>query len=506
MLKMSVKSVLLTTCVAASLSGCGPADSPRRVDVPVSGKLQLDGVTVVAPATGALAPGMSVLMDHGRIVSVVPTSTAPKSVGVQRIDATGKFVVPGYNNMHSHALTAPNAAGALAIMLADGTTGFRQMDSSPEVLEKRRNHTLPLGKDAPALLATPGSLLTPFNAPTSNDAVAEVRRQKQQGADFIKVALVSPPVFFAALAEAKRVGLPAVGHLQEGVDPAAASRAGYRSIEHLGPGDTMWIGCSTQGAALLADAAAHPLMPTPPFKIPGFVQSPFAAKVRKILINPAAAEKPPEVARLQRAFDTYSDQKCRALAALFVADDTWQVPTLVRLRTQYYGELPEYQHDPSLAYISPQAIKDWREVTDTFRKLSSATHATFHEAYRRDLLLTKLFADAGVPMMAGTDGGGQVPGQSLLQEFDELAKAGLSPLKILQMTTIDPAKFLGCAATMGTVEAGKNADLVLLDANPLVTVQNMHRIAAVVRGGLYHSATELASLRGRVATGHGYLR
>ena len=505
MFKALLKIALLA-CVTASLSGCSSAEGRRRVDVPVSGKLRLDGVTVVDPVTGSLAPGMSVLMDRGRIVSVEPTKVTPKDPSIQAIDATGKFVVPGYNNMHSHALTAPNAAGALAIMLAEGTTGFRQMDGSPELLEERRDHTLPLGKDAPALLVTPGSLLMPFNAPKPDDAIAEVRRQKQQGADFIKVALVSSPVFFAALAEAKRVGLPAVGHLQEGVDPAAASRAGYRSIEHLGPGDTMWIGCSTQGAALLADAAAHPLMPTLPFKIPGFVQSLFAGKVRKLLVNPAAAEKPPEVARLQRAFDTYSDQKCRALAALFVADDTWQVPTLVRLRTQYYAELPEYQHDPSLAYMTPQATKEWQEVTDTFRKLPSATHATYHEAYRRDLELTKLFADAGVPMMAGTDGGGQVPGQSLLQEFDELAKAGLSPLKILQMTTIDPARFLGHTATMGTVEAGKNADLVLLDANPIVGVQNMHRISAVVRAGLYHPAKELLSLRARVAAGHGYLR
>jgi imidazolonepropionase-like amidohydrolase len=105
------------------------------------------------------------------------------------------------------------------------------------------------------------------------------------------------------------------------------------------------------------------------------------------------------------------------------------------------------------------------------------------EAYQRQLALTKLFDDAGVRMMAGTDGDGQVPGHSLHQEFDELAKAGLSPLKILQMTTLNPAEFLGRTTTMGSIEVGKNADLLLLDANPIVTVQNMHRIDGVVRAG-----------------------
>lgn len=509
MFKSSLKPAILALGIAVLLSGYAhtkQADGPLRVVLPVAGRLQLDGVTIVDPTTGALAPGMSILMDRGRIVRVAPTATAPKDPAAQSINATGKFVVPGYNNMHTHALTSPHAAGVLAIMLAEGVTGFRQMDGSPELLQGRRDGTLPLGKDAPALLVTPGSLLMPFNVPQVDDAVAEVRRQKQQGADFIKIALVNPQVFFAAIAEAKRVGLPALGHLQEGVDPAAASRAGYRSIEHLGPGDTMWIGCSTQQDALLADAAAHPLMKMPPFKIPTFVQTLFAGKIRKLLVNPAAFESSQEVGQLQRAFDTYSEEKCQALAALFVANDTWQVPTLVRLRTQYLADLPEYEQDASLAYIPPASLKEWREVTDKFRKLPPATLATYREAYRRDLQLTKLFADAGVPMMAGTDGGGAVPGQSLLQEFDELAKAGLSPLKILQMTTIDPAKFLGRTATMGTVEAGKNADLVLLDANPIASVENMHRIAGVVRAGLYHSPGDLEALKAEVAAGHGYLQ
>ena len=90
------------------------------------------------------------------------------------------------------------------------------------------------------------------------------------------------------------------------------------------------------------------------------------------------------------------------------------------------------------------------------------------------------------------------PGLTLRQEFAELAKAGFSPLKILQMTTINPAQYLGREDTMGTVKPGRNADLVVLDANPLDDVENLHRINAVVRAGTYYSAAQLAALKIRV--------
>ena len=177
----------------------------------------------------------------------------------------------------------------------------------------------------------------------------------------------------------------------------------------------------------------------------------------------------------------------------------------MRLRTEYLADLPEYEHDPALPYMPPASVRQWHEVTQRYRELPPAMLATFRDAYRRSLALTKLLADAGVPMLTGTDNGGGVPGQSLHQEFDELAKAGLGPLKILQMTTLDPARFLDRLATMGSVAAGKNADLVLLDADPIASAQNLHRIAGVVRAGQYHSAAQLAALKARVKAGQGYL-
>ena len=94
-------------------------------------------------------------------------------------------------------------------------------------------------------------------------------------------------------------------------------------------------------------------------------------------------------------------------------------------------------------------------------------------------------------MMTGTDGKGDVPGQALHQEFRELAKAGLSPLKILQMTTIEPARFLRRAKSMGKIAPGMAADIVLLDADPRRLVENLGSVSAVVRRGRYVSRSQL---------------
>jgi imidazolonepropionase-like amidohydrolase len=88
-----------------------------------------------------------------------------------------------------------------------------------------------------------------------------------------------------------------------------------------------------------------------------------------------------------------------------------------------------------------------------------------------------------------------VPGVSLHQEFDLLAKAGLTPLKVLQMTTLNGAEFLGKRTSMGTVELGKDANLVLLDANPVQSVANLHKINAVIRDGKFYSQETLEKMK-----------
>jgi imidazolonepropionase-like amidohydrolase len=476
------------------------------LEFPVSGRLRIDGVSIVDPRDGRVTPDMVIETEAGKIVRIAKAGSLTEDRTAKRVDGRGKFVVPGYNNMHAHALGPDDPSGDLALMLSEGVTGFRQMSGSDEMLRERREHRLPLTRYAPALLGMPGAVLTPFNAGSPDEARREVAKQKAEGADFIKIALVSADVFWATLKAAREAGLPAVGHIQVGVDPARASKEGFRAIEHLGPGDPIWIACSGNRKALFADAAAHPAMKAPPFKIP-FLETIVMYRLRKLLINPAAFAEPADIVRLQRALDSYDADRCKALAAEFARQQTWNVPTLVRLRTQQLADDPAYLSDPTLRYMPQANIDRWKEVTERFTALPAAMLATYHANYARNLALTKLLSDAGVPMLAGTDSGELAgPGMTLQQEFVELARAGLTPLKILQMTTILPARFLNRTGSMGLVAQGYDADLVLLDANPLESAAALGKIFGVVRAGFYYSASDLQALRDRVATTRGVLR
>jgi imidazolonepropionase-like amidohydrolase len=175
---------------------------------------------------------------------------------------------------------------------------------------------------------------------------------------------------------------------------------------------------------------------------------------------------------------------------------------LIRLKTMHRCDDPAFGREPALRYIAPPVLKGWTKAAQKFSGFPSVARQTFHDAYDVMLNLTKVLDEAGVPMLAGSDSGGgawEVPGLALHQEFDELARAGLPPLRVLQMTTWDAAEFLGATDVMGSVAAGKQADLVLLDADPVESVDHLHRIRGVVRGGRYLGPADLDALKEKVA-------
>jgi imidazolonepropionase-like amidohydrolase len=474
--------------------------------MPLSGKLLLSGVTVVDTHDGKLTPDMSILMDKGKIVGIAPTGTLRTDASTKKIDATGKFVVPGYIDMHAHVLNVADPTDSLTLMLANGITGWRQMAGSPSLLEERRHGTLPMSGVQPKLLAMPGTILTVLNAGTPTAGVKTVREEKAQGADFIKMILTSAPTFAAVQAEATRLGLPMVGHLPPGVDIVAASRGGMKSVEHLGAGTGLMIPCSTDEVAMRAAIAKARLLEGFPYNVLFLI--PFKDNIMKItqpriVTDPDLMLNPRSLADMRRIISTFSEAKCRRLAAEFIANGTWQVPTLIREKTSMLADAPEFSSDPNLRYMSPSDVKLWRDTEQKFvKQFSIADRQTLRDFYELHLKLVGLFDAAGVKMMTGDDAVGAiwvVPGFAMHQEFDEFAKAGVSPLHVLQDTTINPAIFLGQTSTMGSVETGKNADLVLLGANPISSVQNLHRIVGVIRGGFYFSGEDIAAMKKKVS-------
>jgi imidazolonepropionase-like amidohydrolase len=461
----------------------------------MSAHLVLRGVTIVDTRDGSLAPDMAIVIENGSITRVAPAN----SIGADAarvLDGRGAFAVPGYNDAHAHPLNAPDAQDGLAVMLANGITGFRQMSGTPELLEARREGRLMPASDAPELLEMCGEILTGANARSVEMAVAEVRAQHAQGVDFIKVIEVTPEIFFAALAESTRLKLPYLGHLPATVDVRKAAQAGLRSIEHLGPKDSVLLGCSSDETALRAEALNKP---APGPRISGPIP---VNVIMRAIASPLLATDPSEFTRYARVIDTFSDERMHDLAAHFAGTGTWHCPTLTRVRTMALADDNAYCSDPNLRYVPLQLRQMWEDIAQQFsQRLPAAARETLARLFAALANLVKPFKAADVKMLAGSDSGGAaawcIPGPGLHQEFDQLEAAGLSPLDVLQMTTSNVAAFLGRESTMGSISAGKDANLVLLSANPMTSIQNLHKISAVVRAGKHYSATDLAALKTR---------
>ncbi len=468
---------------------------------PVHSGLFLNDVTIIDTHDGKLTSRMTIILEDGKITQIVPFGSVVAGDNAQSIEAHGKFVVPGYWEMHGHPFNQPNLEDSLALMLANGITGIRQMAGSPELLQRRKDGKLVPTADSPELLALPGDLLLRNNAGTPQDAIAEVQKQKRQGADFIKTIDVTPEAFFASLEEAKRQGLPYAGHLSPGVSATKASEEGMHAIEHLGAGEQILVQCSTDESAVREAIARLPPPPSPVLVSSAGVMNQKIALAAPVLA--ASLSDSSYVPRVQHLIDTFSEAKCSNVAEVFLAHHTWQVPTLIRLRTSAFASDPAYSASTNLRYASPATRQLFEAVAERYSsKLPPASQETLHRMFALQSKITKLFDQAGVKMLAGSDFGGsvwEIAGFSLHQEFDLLAQAGLSPLTILQMTTLLGAEFFNRQTTDGSVEEGKNANLVLLDDNPVEDARNLHKISAVIRGGTYYSHDALETLKQKAA-------
>ncbi|MFJ4856410.1 hypothetical protein [Streptomyces sp. NPDC088730] len=234
----------------------------------VNGRVLVRDVTVVDPLDGRGTPGQDVVVEGNRITSV--TATGAPAAGAHVVEGRGRCVVPGLMDMHTHALNTPeDVDGTYALMLANGVVGFRQMSGNRALLKSRSQGTLPRPTGAPVLKATAGDLLTPLNASTAEGAVRAVREQHRDGADFVKAGMTTRETFLAALREANRLGIRLGGHLPADLDPREAARAGVWSIEHLGPGVTVFAAASSKESEIRAGSPARKLPPIPRVRIPG---------------------------------------------------------------------------------------------------------------------------------------------------------------------------------------------------------------------------------------------
>ncbi|MGH9752966.1 MAG: amidohydrolase family protein [Blastocatellia bacterium] len=435
-------------------------------------------VTVI-DATGAAAkPDMTVVLTGERITEIGKSGKVRIPREAQIVDATGKFLIPGLWDMHIHWYQKDY----LPLFIANGVTGVRQMWGFPMHYEWRKE----MGKGAllgprmniaSAIVDGPQPIHRGSIA-VGNEAEARqaVIKSKQDGAEFIKVySLLSREAYFAIADEAKKQGIPFAGHVPRSVTAAEVSDVGQKSIEHL---SGVAFACSSREAELPADLA----------------------ELRKEVA--AGANYLSLLRRLEaKHLDTYSEQKASALFARFKQNATWQVPTLTVLRGGAFLDDPNFTNDPRLKYLPAEIRARWEPKNNrVFQNSTAADFASLKKVFAKQLQIVGEMRRAGVELLAGTDVLNPYcfPGFSLHDELALLVKAGLTPMEALQAATRNPARYLGLLDSLGTVEKGKIADLVLLEANPLAEISNTQKINAVIVGGKLIAKSEIEAMLAKV--------
>ena len=438
--------------------------------------LAITHVTVIDRTGGPALRDNTVVVTGNRITALGLTGKVTVPKDAQLIEASGKFMIPGLWDMHVHWYERDY----YSLFLANGVTGIRMMWGLPAHHQLRKEIAVgqflgPRMIIASAIIDGP----TPFWAGSisvhnSVEAIKAADEEKQAGADFIKVySLLPRESYFAIAEEAKKLGIPFGGHVPQGVSAEEASDAGQRTFEHL---TGVLAACSSREKELLEAAQGD---------------------LTDILASGKPAFTGPRQRGLREALLTsYDPDKAAQLFARFKKNGTWQCPTLTVLRSLAYNEQPSFRDDPRLKYIPRSVRAMWGGGTPNFQGRTEEDYAFSKRQFQKDVELVGAMSRAGVDIIAGTDVLNPFcfPGFSLHDELELYVKAGLSPMEALRTATVNPARFLGREKDFGTVESGKLADLVLLDANPLDNINNVRKIWALVYDGNYYQRERLDAM------------
>lgn len=443
----SILHIVLLGFLSGRIAGC--ADPPIEVTTGTA----IEDVSVVDVINGQIIPGQTVVLERSRILAVEPTDNVAMGEDVVVVQGSGKYLIPGLWDMHVHAVDEGLDELFLPLFVATGVTGIREMWGNLEVAERVRIGVARGERLAPRMVVA-GNLIEGEEAywPDANIAAspeagrALVDSLVEAGSDFIKVYhTLKPEVFFAIAEQANQLDIPFVGHVPIGVAVSQAAEAGIRSVEHA---TSIFLDCIDE----------------------------------------------PDAPRLERIQAQVDAGLCGDLAESLETQGTWYVPTLVTERGYTHLNKAEFQNDPRLRFLPSLVREWWRPENDLFgSEYTEDDWLTVERGFSNFLEVTALVAEHGVRILAGSDtpNAFAFPGFGLHDELELLVETGLSPLEALQAATIDAARFLQSTDTMGSVEPGKVADLVLLEGNPLEAISNTQTISAVVLDGLLLDRTEL---------------
>ena len=393
----------------------------------------------------------TVVVRGNRIIAEGPAATIAVPAGARVIDGRGKFLIPGLWDMHVH-LTMPGGREVLPLYVANGVTGVRDMASEWAPLVAMRNDIARGAITGPRIVSS-GPYLEGGDVPiphllvkTPEEAQPAVDSLIRLGVDFIKVHGQLTPASYYAIARAARARrIPFAGHVSRTVGAANASDSGQASIEHI-----LSIPNPCTGAEVTALAPRFP--------------------VQAALGRCDTTDQAPLYARLQR-------------------NGTWAVPTLVAQVEVSRWPKRDLPGDSVARYL-PDSLRQY--VAGIFPMVDSVppdADVNGARLFAKRVAVTGALFRAGVGLMAGTDAPlrNSPPGFGLHEELVHFTQAGLTQYQALRAATWEPARFLGALDSLGTIESGKVADLVLLTANPLIDIRNASRTAYVIANGRLYS-------------------
>lgn len=402
----------------------------------------------------------TVIVQEGRIVEIGPASSTTVPDGATQIDAVGQYLIPALADMHIHLLgqawnmmfppeaqfppEALDFRKLLFLYVANGIATVEVMSALPDHLVLREQ--ISQGEILGPRLILARMIDGPEKAwpPPISTWVATVEEARQAvldaqkaGYDRMKVySFLTQETYDAVLSTAKEVGMPVDGHIPMTLSTEYILEAGQNHIVHT-----------------------------------------------------------EEV--MKHAKGNYEQERIDYFANIIAESDTWITPTLITSRQiiAIFDDLEKELGRPEVRYVHPMTLGVWSFLTtNSYLPMSPEHRAGIRDGFELfQRLLTTALHEKGVKLMAGTDAlvPTVLPGFSLHWELQELVGVGLTPYEALRASTTHPMEFLGELDEAGTVEVGKRADLVLLEANPLEEISNTRKIAGVMLQARWLSKTEI---------------
>jgi imidazolonepropionase-like amidohydrolase len=408
------------------------------------------GVNLVPMDRNRTLNNQTVIVQDGRIAQVGPAGSTRVPDGALRLEGRGKYLMPGLGEMHGHipSTLEPRefTEAVLFLYVANGVTTVRGMQGSPGQLDLRERAKR--GELLAPNLYLAGPAFSGKTIKSVEDAIQRVRQQKAEGWDLLKVLPGLARDHYDAMARtAKEVGISFAGHVPADVGLVHAIQSGQETFDHLD----------------------------------GYIEY------------------------LQGEKGAVTEARFQEIAKLTREAGAWVVPTMALWETlRGTADLATLRAFPELKYMPFQQIQQWTSAQENLLKNSDFNPDVARNVIQNRMRLLKVLNDGGVKILLGSDAPQRfsVPGFSIHREMKRMADAGMKPYDILRSGTYNVGLYFKEKDNFGTIEVGKRADLILLNANPLEDISNIARRSGVMVRGRWLSEREIQSRLDQIAASH----